>query len=463
MRRVLVVVGGVRQRRVEMPLPAPLPSARRRRPLRPLGRPSLSGQTGLVGGRPVGLRDDDAGVVEEGPGAEAVVVHRLGVGLQVALHVLGVEGEVGAQHGRQGGGGGVGQVGRRGHGERRGERRGEEAGAPRPGQRGHGEGRQGVRVDAVPRVAGARVPHGVPRSPVHAEQGFMRQAGMDETSVPYSSSWSSAAAAHAPLSPILSRPDLTEVPSLQSLTEPRAMRRATELNMPPGLRRSSLGERTSEGVEGGKRKWLPAPGSSFKLPRFHGFCPQHKAPLVLTFVRLRLFTSTSTLRNLHIPLCQPSLTEGDGAKERERDKEHDGNKEGVFVREIMGSCDGRHQSRRRLSLPTRPLAVERRTQPDCSRSWRLHTRLLSERPAALPFLQQRLLAQVKGDTHKGHGGEERRGEERRGEERRGEEGRGARRRAETGRKSSAIKTTTRPPSNEPMTGKSTGGEGEKTN
>lgn len=48
--------------------------------------------------------------------------------------------------------------------------------------------------------------------------------------------------------------ELTEVPSLQSLTEPRAILRATELNMPPGLRSSSLGESTSEGVEGGKRK-----------------------------------------------------------------------------------------------------------------------------------------------------------------------------------------------------------------
>jgi len=92
MRRVLVVVGRVSQRRMEVPLPSP----RRRGPFRPLGRPSLAGQTGLVGGRPVGLRDDDAGVVEEGSGAEAVVVYRLGVGLQVALHVLWVEGEVGA-------------------------------------------------------------------------------------------------------------------------------------------------------------------------------------------------------------------------------------------------------------------------------------------------------------------------------------------------------------------------------
>lgn len=40
------------------------------------------------------LRDDDVGVLEEGSGAQAVVVHRLGVGLQVALHVLRVEGEV---------------------------------------------------------------------------------------------------------------------------------------------------------------------------------------------------------------------------------------------------------------------------------------------------------------------------------------------------------------------------------
>lgn len=63
------------------------------------------------------------------------------------------------------------------------------------------------------------------------------------------------------LAPVLpsSISELTEVPSLQSLTEPRAILRATELNIPLGLRRSSFGERTSEGVDGGKRKWVPAP------------------------------------------------------------------------------------------------------------------------------------------------------------------------------------------------------------
>lgn len=54
---------------------------------------------GLVCRRPVGLRDDDVGVRQEGSRAQAIVVHGLRVGLQVALHVLRVEGEVGAQHG----------------------------------------------------------------------------------------------------------------------------------------------------------------------------------------------------------------------------------------------------------------------------------------------------------------------------------------------------------------------------
>lgn len=72
----------------------------------------------LLWGGAVGLRDDNVGVVEEGSGAEVVVVDGLGVGLQVVLHVLRVEGEMGAQHGRgQGGGRGVGQVGSRGHGQ----------------------------------------------------------------------------------------------------------------------------------------------------------------------------------------------------------------------------------------------------------------------------------------------------------------------------------------------------------
>lgn len=58
--------------------------------------------------------------------------------------------------------------------------------------------------------------------------------------------------------------ELVEVPSLQSLTDPRAMRRATLLNM-PGLRSSSLDERTSDGVEGGKRKWVPPLGTGGAL------------------------------------------------------------------------------------------------------------------------------------------------------------------------------------------------------
>lgn len=51
---------------------------------------------GFVRRRPVWLRDDNVGVLEESSRAQAVVVHRLGVGLQVALHVFGVKGEVGA-------------------------------------------------------------------------------------------------------------------------------------------------------------------------------------------------------------------------------------------------------------------------------------------------------------------------------------------------------------------------------
>lgn len=95
-RWVRVVVGGVSQRWVMVPFSSPLSSPCCRRSFRSLGRSSLSAQAGLVCGGPVGLRDDDVGVLEESSGAEAVVVHRLGVGLQVALHVLWVEGEVGA-------------------------------------------------------------------------------------------------------------------------------------------------------------------------------------------------------------------------------------------------------------------------------------------------------------------------------------------------------------------------------
>lgn len=42
------------------------------------------------------------------------------------------------------------------------------------------------------------------------------------------------------------------------------MRRATLLNR-PGLRSSSLEESTSDGVEGGKRKWLPPVGAGGAL------------------------------------------------------------------------------------------------------------------------------------------------------------------------------------------------------
>lgn len=66
-----------------------------------LGCSPLHGQAGLLG--PVRLWDDDVGVLQEGPGTEAVVVDRLGVGLQVALHVLWVKGEVRAKHGGESG------------------------------------------------------------------------------------------------------------------------------------------------------------------------------------------------------------------------------------------------------------------------------------------------------------------------------------------------------------------------
>lgn len=86
-----VVVGGVSQRLMVVPLSSSFSS-----PCSFCSLASLSGQTSLVCSRPMGLRDDDVGVLEESSGAEAIVVHRLGVGLQVALHVLWVEGEVGA-------------------------------------------------------------------------------------------------------------------------------------------------------------------------------------------------------------------------------------------------------------------------------------------------------------------------------------------------------------------------------
>lgn len=98
-RRLRVVVGGVSQRRVVASVSSPLSPSGRGGPLCSLSGPSFCGQTGLVRGGPVRLGDDNVGILEESSGAQAVVVHGLGVGLQVALHVLWVEGEVGAQHG----------------------------------------------------------------------------------------------------------------------------------------------------------------------------------------------------------------------------------------------------------------------------------------------------------------------------------------------------------------------------
>lgn len=59
----------------------------------------------VMGGRflkvgAVRMRDDNIWVVEEGSRAEVVVVDRLGVRLQVVLHVLRVEGEMRTHHGR---------------------------------------------------------------------------------------------------------------------------------------------------------------------------------------------------------------------------------------------------------------------------------------------------------------------------------------------------------------------------
>lgn len=103
----------------------------------------------LLWGGAVGLRNNNVGVVEEGSGAEVVVVDRLGVGLQVVLHVLRVEGEVGAQHGRgQGGRRGVGQVGGRGHGQGGGQSWGQKTSGARQG--GDREWRQRVWVDPGP-------------------------------------------------------------------------------------------------------------------------------------------------------------------------------------------------------------------------------------------------------------------------------------------------------------------------
>lgn len=93
-REMRVVVGGVSKRWMVVPVSSSFSSPSCCGSLCSLSCSSLCSQTGFVCGRSVGLRDDDVGVLEESPGAEAIVVHGLGVGLQVALHVLWVEGEV---------------------------------------------------------------------------------------------------------------------------------------------------------------------------------------------------------------------------------------------------------------------------------------------------------------------------------------------------------------------------------
>lgn len=100
-RRVRVVVYRMSQTRMVVPLSYSVASYHRPRSFCSLA--SLPGQISLVCRGPVGLGDDDVGVLQEGSRAQAVVVHRLGVGLQVAFHVLWIEGEVGAYHGGKGG------------------------------------------------------------------------------------------------------------------------------------------------------------------------------------------------------------------------------------------------------------------------------------------------------------------------------------------------------------------------
>lgn len=92
----------------------------------------------------------------------------------------------------------------RGHGECWRQRRGQEAGTSRPWQRGDREGGQGLRMDTVSGVAtGAWVPSRVPRPSIHAEQGFMRQTGMNDTTVACSTT-SSSSSTHSPFSPLFS-------------------------------------------------------------------------------------------------------------------------------------------------------------------------------------------------------------------------------------------------------------------
>lgn len=67
--------------------------------------------------RALRLRNDDVWVMKEGTRTQVVVVDALSVSLQVALHVLRVEGEDGARHGGQGRRRCVGQVRAWRHGE----------------------------------------------------------------------------------------------------------------------------------------------------------------------------------------------------------------------------------------------------------------------------------------------------------------------------------------------------------
>lgn len=131
----------------------------------------------LLQGGAVRLRDDDVGVVEEGSGAEVVVVDGLGVGLQVVLHVLRVEGEVGAHHGRgQRGGRCVGQVGGGGHGQGRGQGWGQKT--PRARQRGDREWRERLGVNPGCRSG---QPGWIRGPTVDPEERIMRQAWRKQT------------------------------------------------------------------------------------------------------------------------------------------------------------------------------------------------------------------------------------------------------------------------------------------
>lgn len=183
----------------------PLPSVAAYRGPRPLcSVTSLPGQIRLVCCGPVGLRDDDVRVLEKSSRAQAVVVHGLSVGLEVTFHVLWIKGEVRADHGGEGGGGSVWEVRRRGHGESWRQRWRQKPSPSRPGQGRHGERRQRLGVDPVPcGPAGAGVPCRVPWSSIHAEEGFVGQAWMDDAAVGPASSPRAATPAHTPLAPLL--------------------------------------------------------------------------------------------------------------------------------------------------------------------------------------------------------------------------------------------------------------------